>query len=101
MAFAYHIKDHLSDSRELIGNFSTYEEAETVRQTYTCADVEKTWDGRPTHSVPYKPGKALSVGSFVIIFGKEWEVVDLKNGHSLSDTEQNLATTWATLAQVI
>ena len=100
MAYIYHIIDHMSDSKDLIGNFATYDDAEKSRINYTCANIEKTWDGRPTCQMHYGDS-APALGSFVVIFGKEFEVVELKKGYFLNENEKNITVIWATMAQVI
>ena len=100
MAYIYHIIDHMSDSKDLIGSFATYEDAEVSRQAYACANIEKTWDGRPTCQMHYGDS-APALGSFVVIFGKQFEVVELKKGYFLNEDEKNIPAIWATMAQVI
>ncbi len=97
--FTYHVVDHLT-SQTLPDSHATYDEAQAVADTLACANVERLWDGRAVQSVAYTPGKAPVVGAIVDVLGAQWEVVSLRDGHHLGDSDRHLKSTWATLAAV-
>ncbi len=98
MTDTFHVID-LVTAQTLPDVFLTYDAAQAVADTLGCANVDRRWDGRPIHSIAYKPGKAPAVGAIVDVLGTKWEVLSLGNGHHLSDDDRNLKSTWATLVR--